>query len=76
MTPGVVLLKVTRLVVLPEQIVCGDGEKVTDGDGFTVTVKLKVLVQLFGAVPDEAVMLYTTLIGAVVVLVKFPVIDV
>lgn len=74
-TPGVVLLKFTRLVVLPEQIVCDAGEKVTDGDGFTVTVKLKVLVQLFGAVPDEAVILYTTSIGDVVVLVKFPVID-
>jgi hypothetical protein len=43
--------------VLPEQIVCAAGVNVTDGEGFTVTVKLKVLVQLFGVVPEEAVIM-------------------
>lgn len=40
-TPGVVLLKVTSKEVFPEQIVCDKGEKVTAGDGLTVTTIVK-----------------------------------
>ena len=54
-TPVVVLLKVTKVVLSPEQTDCDVGEKVTAGDGLTVTVTLKVLVQLLGIVPEDAV---------------------
>jgi hypothetical protein len=37
-TPVEGLLKVTNALESPEQIVCGTGEKVTAGDGLTVTV--------------------------------------
>ena len=40
------------------------------GVGFTVTVTVNVLVQLFGDVPEEAVTLYKTLIAAFVILVN------
>ena len=36
--PVVVLLKVTKAVLSPEQIICGAGEKVTAGLGLTVTI--------------------------------------
>ena len=41
-TPVVVLLKVTKTELFPVQMVCGVGEKVTEGDGLTVIVKVSV----------------------------------
>jgi hypothetical protein len=41
-----------------------------NGLGFTVTVTVKVAVQLLGAVPDDAVTLYNTSIAAFVALLN------
>ena len=40
-TPVEGLLNVTRTLESPEQIVCGTGEKVTEGDGLTVNTIVK-----------------------------------
>ena len=42
LTPVVNDDKVTNVVVSPEHIVCGPGAKLTRGDGFTVTVTVKL----------------------------------
>ncbi len=67
-TPGVVLLKFTRLVVLPEQIVCDAGEKVTDGDGLTVTTIVNGVPE---QLPDFGVIVYVNVAGDEVEFIKF-----
>jgi hypothetical protein len=69
-TPAVVLANVTIEELVSEHIDCVAGLNVITGLGFTVTVTVKVEVQLVGDVPDDAVTLYITLIGAVVELVN------
>ena len=66
-TSGSVLVGVTVKAVA-EQIVCVT--LAITGFGFTVTVTVKVLLHAVGAVPEVAVTVYTTLIAALVVLVK------
>jgi hypothetical protein len=69
-TPAVALANVTIEELVPEHIDCGAGLKVITGLGFTVTVTVKGEVQLAGDVPDDAVTLYITLIGALVELIN------
>ena len=67
-TPEDKLLKVTRALESPEQIVCGAGEKVTAGDGLTVTTIVNGVPVQF---PDLGVIIYVNVAGAEVELIKF-----